>query len=603
MSQSNISKERLKALPTSPGVYLMKDKLGEVLYVGKAKNLRSRVRSYFNSGGDGRYKIQFLVALVSDIETLVTEDERQALILEADLIKKYKPKYNVRLKDDKAYLIVRIDANHEWPRLELVRKIKEDGARYLGPFGFAHELRAMLDVINKTIPLRTCSDRVIYNRVRPCLEYQMKRCAGPCCVEVDKADYLSWIEQAISILQGKNKEVVKDLEFSMQQASEQMRYEDAAAIRDRIGVLKTVIKEQPKVEFSIGAVDAFGIYREEDKLELSVLMVRKGRLFESKTFGFEDVELPEEELISSLLTQFYQGDTEFPDEIVLPCELEDSELREEIYSEKKGYKVKLVSPKKGRKAQLLDLAKANAKENFNARFSVQANIASELQEEFSLEQVPRIIECVDVSHFQGASTVASVVCFKDGRPYKQRYRHFVLSQEGKPDDFASMNEVLKRHLSRLVQENTPFADLIVIDGGRGQLSEACNARKEIGLREPTFIALAKKRSSQRKFERVYLEGAKEPIILKMASPILHLMERLRDEAHRFAISHHRTRRSKKMFTSELEKIPGIGPKRRKELLKEFGSVQAIRDASVEEISNRVNIPKQLAVKILDVLNA
>ena len=515
--------ERLKSLPHLPGVYLMKDSTGLVIYVGKAKSLRSRVRSYF-AGGDGRHSIQYLVPRIVDIETVVTKDERQALILENDLIKKYKPHYNIRLKDDKAHLLVRIDLNHSWPRIELVRKEYGDNAKYIGPFVFGYELKTVLEVIRTTLPLRTCSDRVIMNRVRPCLEYQLKRCAGPCCIEISRAKYLGWIEDAVDLLEGKNKDIFGTLNNAMEKASDDLRFEDAARFRDQIKVLEeTALEKSP---LSGGSKDILGLHRDGGNVEVSVLQVRRGRLMNAKTFGFDRIELSEDELLSSFLSRYYGDDQEIAEEIILPFSIEDYEVRQELYSERRGGSVKIIVPERGEKYNLVLLAQENAKENFISRFSSSEGDSSlkSLKDELGLEQMPRSIECADISHFQGASTVASVVNFKDSKPDKSRYRHFNLqSQEGKPDDFASMLEIVTRHLSRCMEENQ-LPDLLVIDGGKAQLAKAIEARRALGLSEPVLIGLAKRRNNRLPYfasnkkpsykpERIYVEGKEFPLVL------------------------------------------------------------------------------------------
>jgi len=615
VSPPAISRERLSALPTLPGVYIMKGVEGNVLYVGKAKNLKNRVRSYF-SGGDGRYNALFLVRKACDIETIVTEDERQALILENDLIKKYRPRYNIRLKDDKAHLLVRVDLNSEWPRIELVRWERPDGAKYIGPFAFGYELRTMLDVIRNSIPLRTCSDRVLINRVRPCLEFQLKRCAAPCCYPVEKALYQEWVERAVSILEGDSTHVVKVLESQMERASAELRFEEAARIRDQLEVLREATADRPVYSFSNGAQDAIGIHREGTRAELSVLQVRRGRLRNAQTFGFDKIDLPDDELLSSFLSQYYGGGGEIPELIIVPFNLEDVDARAALYSELRGRKVEFIVPERGEKTRLASLAQENARENFLARYGASSKEGDlslrALKDELGLEQAPRTLECVDISHFQGGSTVASVVHFRDGRPDKARYRHFILkNQEGKPDDFASMKEVVLRHLSKCNDENS-IADLIIVDGGKAQLSMALAARESISLMGPQIISLAKKRGRKIPYyariagmaerglykpERVYVEGKLAPIVLRESSKALHLLERIRDEAHRFAITFHRRLRTKKAFSSPLEGIIGLSSKRRIELLKVFGSVQRLRGATVEEIVERTGIPIGIAKRV------
>lgn len=610
-------KERLETIARSPGVYLMKDGKGTVIYVGKAKNLRARVSSYFR-GGDGRATVKYLVALVKNIETVVTESERQALLLEADLIRKFKPRYNIRLKDDKAHYCVRIDPSAPWPRIELVRKVQDDGAIYLGPFAFGYELRTMLDVIKRTLPLRTCADTVLNNRVRPCLEYQIKRCSGPCCLPVDRALYGEWVDRAIKILQGRDREVTQTLQEEMNRASEELRFEDAAEIRDRLHVLTKMREEAPAGDFSYASQDAFAIYREEGRAEVVVLLVRRGRIVETKDFGFAETVEEDDELLGEVLGQYYGGGAEIPSEVLLPFELEDADVREEILTERRGQAMKLVVPKIGPKMRLVTLAEQNARENFAARFGKSESagrISVVLQRELRLENAPNVIECADVSHFQGGSTVGSVVCFEDGRPEKSRYRRFILSQEGKPDDFASMREIMTRHLSRCAEENT-LPDLLVIDGGPQQLQQALDVKKELGLLQPEVVSLAKKRTlrvpyrmmqrskesfAKKKPERVFRPGEKEPIVLRPESDALKLLERLRDEAHRFAITFHRQRRTKKTFRTALEGIQGVGPKRQLELLRAYGSVKAIARANPEELSERCKISLGLAQRIVETL--
>ncbi len=612
----NLSPLALKRIPRLPGVYLMKDKAGTIIYIGKALSLRDRIRSYF-SGADERFNVQFLMKKVVDIETIITTHERQALILEADLIKKHKPRYNIRLKDDKAHLIVRIDLNAEWPKIELVRKIYKDHAKYIGPFAYGHELKTMLDVIRDAIPLRTCSDRVMINRVRPCLEYQLKRCLAPCCLQIDRSEYLSLIKRAISILEGKNEDVVKQLTSEMTRASELLHFEDAANIRDQITVLQRITQAEKPVNFGPGSKDAIGLYRDGSKLEVSILAVRNGRLFGSRTYGFDECELPEDEVWQSVLSQLYLNNNDIPEEILLPTTIPDYEIREELLSERAEHAVKFVLPQRGDKQRLLVLAEENARENFVARFGADEQVEDltlkTLKQELQLDEIPRTIECVDISHLQGSETVASIVFFKDGKPDTSRYRHMKLTIEGKADDFASMHEAVLRHLSRAAEENT-LSDLMVIDGGIAQLEQALKARSELGLTTPKMIGLAKRRSIRLQYfaqgkekgvfkpERIYREGNALPLILRESSKALHLLERLRDEAHRFAITFHRAKRSKRFLNSLLDDIPGVGNKTKLALLKNFESVKQISELSAEEIVQQVRISPIIAQRIIEVLN-
>ena len=404
----------------------------------------------------------------------------------------------------------------------------------------------------------------------------------------------------------------------MERASEELRFEDAAELRDRVLVLKRIREEAPSGDFAYASQDAFALYREEEKVEVVILLVRRGRIVETKTYGFEETIEEDDELLGEVISQYYSGGADIPDDVLLPFELPDADIRGEILSDIRGQKVDFNVPKIGPKSRLIALAQQNAKENFTARFGrddLVGKLSRLVQKELELESAPRLIECCDVSHFQGGSTVGSLVSFQDGKPEKSRYRRFVLSQEGKPDDFASMREIVLRHLSRCAEENT-LPDLLVVDGGPAQLQEAVKVKKELGLMQPEIISLAKKRSismpyrmaqrskdslSRKKPERVYFPGAEKPIVLRPESEVLHLLERLRDEAHRFAITFHRPRRAKKTFQTALEGIQGVGPKRRLELLKAFGSVRAVAKATPDQLGERCGISESLATRIINIL--
>lgn len=595
----------LKTVSTAPGVYLMKSAKGDVLYVGKAKNLRNRLQNY-KSGQDDRSNIIHLLPQVESVEIRITENERQALLLEAELIKSLKPKYNIRLKDDKAKIIIRIDWSHDYPRVEPVRFAQNDGAEYIGPFPYSYEIRTLLEVIKRAIPLRTCSDRMLQNRVRPCLEYQIKRCAAPCCFDIDIVTYKSWIKEAIQILKGKNKELVEKLNRDMEKASEELRYEDAAVLRDRLSVLERVIRDRTelKVNFS-ERTDILGVYRDGTSAEIVINKAREGQTIHNESFSLTEIFFSTGEMLSGALLNYYEQEEDIPQQICLPVELEDQEGLAELLSQRAARKVTISVPKIGIKKRLVELARKNAAQAYllksQSKDPSQALVA--LQHELSLEQTPRTIECIDVSHFQGSQTVSSVVHFKDGLPLKERYRTLNLSQEGKPDDFASIRETLVRHISRGLEENT-LVDLIVVDGGKAQLNMALEARAEAGSSLPEIISLAKKRSrnDQKKPERVYMPENSEPIVLTPGSAALNLLEQLRDEAHRFAITTHRKRRAKAGFNSKLSAIPGIGKHRRLKLLREFGSIDKIRKLTATEIAERVGMPVSLAENLLKSIN-
>ncbi|MBN8548309.1 MAG: excinuclease ABC subunit UvrC [Deltaproteobacteria bacterium] len=604
-------KKKIDAFPKHPGVYLMRDATGEVIYVGKAKSLRDRVRSYL-TGHDDRIQIEYLLQRMRDVENIVTESEHQAFILERDLITKYKPRYNVRLKDDKAYLSIRIDENAEWPRLELVRKVENDGAQYFGPFSFSYELRTLLDIVKRVVPLRSCTNTVFYNRQRPCLEYQIKRCAGPCTLPVDRAQYAGWIKQAKAILTGKTDALVKDLEAHMQRASEELRFEDAALYRDRLSVLQNLRSGQRIISSSGEDRDCFALYREESLVALSVLKSRAGRVSDNQNFVFTDVGVSDEEVLEGAVSQYYDGKREIPDEVLLPIELQNLSLIKQAVEERAGRAVEFVVPERGVKRRLLNLAALNAKQHFLARFDAEARFTENskaLAKLLGLRQMPRRIECVDISNFQGSDIVGALVSFFDGTPDKERYRKYKISRQDKPDDFASIEEVVRRRLQRGLEENT-LPDLLIIDGGPGQLRRALLAREETGA-NIDIVALAKERTKsdvtskqvERSQERIYTDPDAEPVAFEPDSEVTHLIQRIRDEAHRFVITFHRTTRSKRVFKSALDTIAGVGPERRSRLLRTYGSVEAMRRADPHELAKAGRMPLPLAEKILRVLNS
>ena len=599
-------KAHVSKFPKKPGVYIMKDVDERVIYIGKAKDLRARVRTYF-SGGDGRYQIEFLMRRVRSVEIIVSESEQQAFLLERDLITKYKPRYNIRLKDDKAYLSIRIDENEEWPRLTLVRKIQQDGARYFGPYTFSYELRNLLEMVNRTLPLRTCSNTVFYNRQRPCLEYQIKRCAGPCCLEVNKEEYQSWVKQAMQILEGKTSIVEKDLEKLMEIASEDLRFEDAGLYRDRLELLRKFKHGAELISNKGENRDVFALYREEKLAALSVLTVRNGRVADSKSYSFSQVEIPDEDIIESAVEQFYVSDKEIPEEVVLPIEIDSKDFISQRLKELRGSKVEIVVPKRGIKLRLLGLAQVNAREHFVTTFDAEERyreVSEGLAKLLSLSQIPRRIECVDISNFQGSDIVGAHVVFFDGVPDKKNYRRYKMTNQDKPDDFGSIYEVVHRRLSKGIKLGD-LPDLLVIDGGIGQLNAALRARDELEV-SLEIVGLAKMRSEkferakkkEKKPERVFLEGDSNSIPLDPNLEITKLLQRIRDEVHRYVITFHRQSRSKRVMGSKLDGIPGLGPERKRRLLKQFGSIKNIACAEPEKVAKAGRMPKSLAERVL-----
>jgi excinuclease ABC subunit C len=602
--------EKLEAVQARPGVYLLKDKHAKVIYVGKAKNLRARVRTYFR-GGDERSQVRFLMQRVADLETLVTSNDKEALILENNLIKQYKPRYNIRLKDDKSYVSVKVTVQDAWPRVLVTRKIVKDGGRYFGPYASAYSVRETLDTIRKAIPLRTCSDGVFRNRSRPCLEYQIKRCLGPCCLPVDAEVYQQHLREAMLLLEGKSQQLLRQLEGEMQRAAGELRFEDAARLRDKIRAIERTQERQQVVSHWGDDQDVFGIYREGGFIEAQVLFVRQGKLTGNQAYSFADFEFADEEVLEALLTQFYQGERYIPDEILVPVDLEDRDVRAEYLGERKGKQIDVLRPQRGDKVRLLEMAAENARQSFRERQDAGHNrerMSEELQRHLHLRNAPKRIECFDISNIQGRLAVGSMVTFDEGEPDKNRYRRFRIKTVPGADDFRMMYEVLTRRFARAKQEGS-YPDLLVVDGGKGQLNVALEVLRELEISEVDAVGLAKMRVDRdaqspeltRSEERVFLPGRKNPVILKRNSNALFLLQRVRDEAHRFAITYHRQLRSKERLRSVLDGIPGVGAGRRKRLLRHFGSVRRIREASVEALAQVPGISLALADRIKSTL--
>lgn len=603
-------RKQIQSFPTKPGVYVMKDEGGEVIYIGKAKNLKARVRSYFG-GGDGRTQIEYLLRRVFEIEFILTENESQALLLERDLIGKRKPRYNIRLKDDKAYLSVRLDENSKWPRLELVRKPKDDGARYFGPYVSSNELREVLEIIKRSIPLRSCSDTVFYNRQRPCLEYQIKRCCGPCCLPVERDEYDGYVGQAVSVLEGDTQGLVDTLNKKMEKASEDLRFEDAALFRDRIEVLSRIKDGAAYVAGGAEDRDIFALYREERLATLSIMIVRNGRIADSTNYAFDRVEVSDQAILEASIEQYYTQGREIPGEVVIPLELDEDSITAAEIRKKRGAAISFIVPKRGVKYRLLKLAQLNAKQFYVAKFDAESrysDVATTLARVCKLSQMPRRIECVDISNLQGSDIVGALVTFFDGTPDKGNYRRYKISQQGKPDDFAAIREVVYRRLKRGIEEGD-LPDLLVIDGGAGQLKMALEAREELRS-EVDIISLAKiktfgdvrSETSYKKPERIFIEGQSEAIELELGAELTNLMQRVRDEVHRFVITFHRSNRSKRVMMSVLDEVSGVGPERKKRLLKAFGSIENMKGASITEIARVARMSKLLAEKVLKKIN-
>ena len=609
MAETDVTRtldERLGAIPTGPGVYLLKDAAGKVIYVGKAVNLRARVRTYLR-GGDERTQVRFLVGKLADVETLVTSNEKEALILENNLIKQYRPRYNIRLKDDKSYVSVKVTVKDPWARVIVTRRIVKDGSRYFGPFHSASAVRDTIDTIRKVFPLRTCSDTVFRHRSRPCIEYDIKRCLGPCVLPVDRSAYEEHLRQAMLLIEGRSREVAGVLRAKMDEAAEAERFEDAARLRDQLHAIeKTQEKQQVLAHWGTDQ-DVFGLYREGGAIEVVVLFVRRGVLVSHRVYSFDDWEFPDADVLEEVLTQFYHGEREVPDEVLLPTVISDAAVRAEYLTERRSRKVAVVVPQRGDKHRLVELAQANARQSFVERRAAAREGARQVEElgrRLGLRSPPRRIECVDIATFQGRETVGALVAFLDGAADKNGYRHYRLKTVDGTDDFASVAEVLQRRFGDRA-EGDVLPDLLVIDGGLGQLTAARGVLSALTLESLPVIGLAKERVErdptsvevQRRPERVFLPGRKNPVVLRTNSTALFLLQRVRDEAHRFANSYHRKLRARARLVSSLDAVNGVGPTRRRALLRHFGSVRAIRDATVDEIAAVPGVTPAIAAQI------
>ena len=655
-------------LPLSPGVYLMRDREGHVVYVGKARRLRVRVKQYF-SGHDERYFVPLLGDLLGDIETMVVESDKEALLLENSLIKQHRPRFNFRLRDDKQYLVLRMDPKATWPRLDLVRNIEADGARYWGPYHSASSVRSTLKVINRHFQLRTCSDHVLRTRKRPCLQYQIGRCPAPCVYEIDPDAYATQVKNAEQFLSGRRSALTQALAARMREASEVMEYERAARIRDQLRAVERSLVRQRVIKADEADVDCVGLYREGGLVEIAILHVRGGELIGHQTFSQRELELSDVRVVHDFLRAYYEHPPYVPDEILVPVELDedDREPLEQALRERRGKKVVIRCPQRGDRKKLVSLATKNAGSSFVSRRDRGRDVASamaQLQRRLNLSRTPHHIECYDISHIQGQDPVASMVVFRDGAADTSSYRNFKIkgregdaAQTRQNDDFASMEEVLTRRLRRGLEgedERWALPDLLVIDGGKGQLSRVVRVLEDLGVElgpgGVDVVALAKERASTVRMdrrglarlsefrardaapahdasaipetdatgtdavasnpgetlrayelaqthaadagtqeeartrpERVFTPGSRDPIVLRAGTSELHLMTQIRDEAHRFAITHHRKRRGQRALQSALDQVPGVGPATKRALLEHFKTMAAIKTADEDAL--------------------
>lgn len=569
-----------------------------MIYIGKAKNLKNRVRQYFIPGRDGRPMVPFLAAEVAEIDTLVVPNEKEALLLENTLIKKHKPKFNVLLKDDKTFISLMINHKHPWPRIQLLRykgKPKKDGL-YFGPYTSAYAARQTFDLLTRLFPLRQCSDEELKRRKRPCILYGIKRCIAPCVGLCSKEEYQTFVDGAVDFLKGHDKKIVKDLYHEMEKASDNLEFEKAKALLQTIRQIEHVTAGGGLVARPGGKdCDVLGLYREGSEVMLMQLFFREGKLVGSEHYGFSGVVQSDEELFSSFILQYYKEEKELPKEILVPGSL-SAALGEIVH-------VHIFQPQKGDKKALVALAEKNAKATFEKekdQQEIKEKMLLDMQEKFHLSRYPERIECFDVSNISGTDLVASMVAFTDGEKDRKRMRLFKIRGIHKGDDYAALHQALSRRLIRAKEEND-LPDLIIVDGGKGQLGVALDVFKELDLATVDVISLAKEGGRHDRgmtLERVFLPHQSEAVKLEPRSPLLFLLQKIRDEAHDKAIGFHRKRREKRVITSSLDEIPGIGPIKRKRLLSHFGSVKRIKEASREDLKKVKGVTKKDIEKIL-----
>ncbi len=598
-------KNQLKTLPAKPGVYLFKDSHSKVIYVGKATSLRHRVGSYFSPGTNLSPKLQRLLAEINDFETIVTDSEHEALVLECNLIKKYRPSYNVRLKDDKTFPYLKIDIKSDWPSIRITRRFHKNSDRYFGPFASAGSLRQTLRLIKRLFPFRSCNKTITGNDSKPCLEYHIKRCLGPCIGAVSKEDYATVIREIILFLEGKQELVIRDLKLKMQKASQQLQFEKATSFRDQIQAIESVIEEQRSSVTVMGNLDAIALAQTKDLAYVEIFFIRSDRLIGRDYILLDGIRDEEpSHIMTSFIKQYYASAPSIPPLILLQYPVEETDIITQWLSKLRGASVRLHVPQQGTKKQLIDLVTENARHGltlYQAKQSktIESALAlEELKERLDLPRIPLRIEGYDISNIRGNLAVGSMAVFDKGTPKPTYYRRFKIRSVSGIDDYAMIQEVLKRRFHRYLTADNRWStipDLILIDGGKGHLNAAMEVLKEVGVTAIPTASLAKEK------EQVFIPGSPEPLDIPQTSAALYLLQRVRDEAHRFALGYHQKLRHKEGIASALDDIPGIGPKRKKALLKRFGSVRGIKEASKDDLATVEGITGSLAEKVKEYL--
>jgi excinuclease ABC subunit C len=595
-----LNNEFLQSVPHDSGIYMMLDKRSTVLYVGKAKDLYKRLASYFRFTGSDHSKTTVMLRHVHKINTIITHTEKEALILEASLIKKHKPKYNIILRDDKNYPYIRVTLQETWPRVHMTRRKKKDGAKYFGPYSSSSSMWATLKLINSLFPLRRCKGAKLKPRKRPCLNLQLGRCLAPCAGDADHAMYKENVQKIILLLEGKNKDLISNLTNQMEKMSKNYEFEKAAVLRDKISAINKTTEKQIIVSNHTRDQDIFGFFRNDASVSIAILFIRSGAVTGSRNFFQREPYGDDSKILSQVINQFYFDGTNLPSEIIIPFKVPDLELFLEHFSELSSSKVHINIPQRGDKIKLIELATKNAEKVFSQREKKEQSwlsLANTLQKKLHLKKFPDRIECLDISNISGKQAVGSLVHFYNGEPDKSRFRHFKIATVKGPDDYAMMEEVLTRRLSRGIKENN-LPDLFVVDGGKGQLSMALRVADALNIRDALdWVGIAKEREEEG--EKLYKPGRKNAIILPFHNPALLYLMRIRDESHRFGVTFHRKLRNKATLKSTLDDIPGVGPQRKKDLLRELGSLKQIKLASIDQLSDVSGIGKELAQTIYD----
>lgn len=577
-------RDKATQLPTAPGVYLYKDSGGQVIYVGKAKSLRARVRSYFSEDKLQDRKTSTLIATAADIDYILVDNEKEALALENNLIKQWKPRFNILLRDDKTYPYIKLTAE-TFPRVYVTRRLRKDGSSYFGPYFPGNLAHRIVHFIHRHFKVPSCRVDLTRTHRNPCLQYHINRCLGPCVHGLTTPEiHAAHVRDVRAFLDGRHRDLMRDLRTRMDAASEELRFEEAANLRDLISTIEELAERQKMASAESDDTDILAFYAEPPLVAVNLFHLRRGRIVDRREFFWEDVEeFDAPGFFASLLKQLYLDQQYIPGGIHVPVEFDERDLLEEILTERRGRRVEIHTPQRGQKKHLLSLVETNAQHSFNQRFRVMdpsgQQIAEAMQDALNLPDPPKRIECFDISHIQGTDKVASMVVWEDGRMNKSEYRKFIIRTVAGNDDFASMREVVTRRYTRLREEGKPLPSLILIDGGLGQLHAAAGALEEIGVLNQPVASIAKRE------EIIYVLGQEdEPVVLDRHSPVLHLVQRVRDEAHRFAVTFHRTRRNASRLTSEMSEIPGVGEKTVQKLLAEFGSMERVRAADQEAIA-------------------